>query len=56
METINPDVKNLIMALVNDAMEKQDRYVTINFMPQGPFVSIYPFGGDDDDEAGSTEE
>lgn len=50
METISADVKDLIFKLVNDAMEKGDRYVTINFTGAGPFVTIYPLGGEDDDE------
>lgn len=49
MENLTPAVRELILKLVNDAMEKQDRYVTINFFEQGPCVTIYPLGADDDD-------
>lgn len=49
MENLMPAVRELILKLVNDAMEKHDRYVTINIFEQGPCVTIYPLGADDDD-------
>lgn len=45
MENLTPAVRELILKLVNDAMEKQDRYVTINFLENGPCVTIYPLEG-----------
>lgn len=50
MENLTPAVRELILKLVNDAMEKRDRYVTINFFEQGPCVTIYPLGDDENDE------
>jgi len=49
MEHLEQSVQDLILYIVNEAMEKQDRYVTINFFEQGPCVTIYPLGADDDD-------
>lgn len=42
MDRLTPEVKELILQMVNDAMEHKDRYVTINFSGGGPFVTIYP--------------
>lgn len=44
MEHLEESVRNLILQIVNDAMEKQDRYVTINFLDEGPCVTIYLLG------------
>ena len=49
MEHLEESVRNLILQIVNEAMEKQDRYVTINFFEQGPCVTIYPLGDDEND-------
>ena len=49
METINPEVRELILKIVDDAMKERDRYVTINFFAEGPLVTIYPLGGDEGD-------
>lgn len=49
MNEINVTVRSLILKIIDDAMEKQDRYVTINFFEQGPCVTIYPLSADDDD-------
>ena len=49
MEHLEESVRNLILQIVNDAMEKQDRYVTINFFEQGPCVTIYPLGDEEND-------
>lgn len=50
MEHLEESVRNLILFIVNEAMEKQDRYVTINFFEQGPCVTIYPLGDDENDD------
>lgn len=47
MEHLEESVRELILHIVNEAMEKQDRYVTINFFEQGPCVTIYPLGEDE---------
>lgn len=49
MNEIDVTVRSLILKIIDDAMEKQDRYVTINFFEQGPCVTIYPLGDDEDD-------
>lgn len=38
----NAAVLNAIMRIINEAMAQHDRYVTINFFENGPFVTIYP--------------
>lgn len=50
MENLTPAVREMILKLVNDAMEKQDRYVTINFYEAGPMITIYPLADDENDE------
>lgn len=49
MEHLEQSVRDLILFIVNEAMEKQDRYVTINFFVQGPTVTIFPLGDENDD-------
>ena len=41
-------VRAMIMRIINEAMEKHDRYVTINFFDGGPFVTVYPLTDDDE--------
>lgn len=50
MEHLEQSVRELILHIVNEAMEKQDRYVTINFFEQGPCVTIYPLDDDENDD------
>lgn len=50
MEHLEESVRDLILQIVNEAMEKQDRYVTINFFEQGPCVTIYPLGDDENND------
>lgn len=50
MEHLEESVRDLILFIVNEAMEKQDRYVTINFLDEGPCVTIYPLGDDENDD------
>lgn len=49
MEHLEESVRKLILHIVNEAMEKQDRYVTITFHETGPMVTIYPLGDDEND-------
>lgn len=34
--------RDLLLKIIDDAMEKRDRYVTINFFEAGPMVTVYP--------------
>ena len=47
MEHLAQSVRDLILQIVNEAMEKQDRYVSIIFGEQGPCVTIYPLSEDE---------
>lgn len=47
MEHLEQSVRDLILQIVNEAMEKQDRYVSIIFGENGPCVTIYPLGEDE---------
>lgn len=47
MEQLEQSVRDLILHIVNEAMEKQDRYVSIIFGDKGPCVTIYPLGDDE---------
>jgi len=50
MNEIDVTVRSLILKIIDDAMEKQDRYVTINFYEAGPMMTIYPLADDENDE------
>lgn len=43
-------VRAMIMRIIDEAMEKHDRYVTIKFFDGGPFVTVYPVTDDDETE------
>ena len=45
----DPAVRILILRIINEAMEKGDRYVTINFFDGEPFVSVYPLMHDEEE-------
>ena len=45
----DPAVQILILRIINEAMEKGDRYVTINFFDGGPFVTVYPLTNDEEE-------
>lgn len=47
MEHLEQSVRDLILYIVNEAMEKRDRYVSIIFGEQGPCVTIYPLGDEE---------
>ena len=47
MEQLEQSVRDLILHIVNEAMEKQGRYVSIIFSENGPCVTIYPLGDDE---------
>ena len=50
MEHLEQSVRDLILQIVNEAMEKQDRYVSIIFGENGPCVTIYPLGDDENND------
>lgn len=43
-------VRAMILRIIDEAMEKHDRYVTINFFDGGPFVTVYPLSDDETDD------
>jgi len=34
--------RDLLLKIIDDAVAKHDRYVTINFFEAGPMVTVYP--------------
>ena len=47
----NDEIKEILFKLVDDAMEKRDRHVSVNFYEFGPCITIYPL---DSEEENST--
>lgn len=45
----NPYEREMIFAVIDDAMVKKDRYVSIFFGPHGTTVSVYPITEDDEE-------
>jgi len=41
--------RDLLLKIIDDAMEKRDRYVTINFFEAGPMVTVYPLDDEGED-------
>lgn len=44
----DPKERDMIFAVIEDAMVKKDRYVSIFFGPHGTTVSVYPITEDEE--------
>lgn len=44
----DPKEREMIFAVLDDAMVKKDRYVSIFFGPHGTTVSVYPIAEDEE--------
>lgn len=44
----DPKEKEMIFAVIEDAMVKKDRYVSIFFGPHGTTISVYPITEDEE--------
>lgn len=44
----NEEIKEILYKFVDDAMEKRDRYVSVNFYEFGPSISIYPLESEEE--------
>ena len=46
---VDVSVREVIYKIIDDAMAKRDRYVTINFFEAGPMVTVYPLDDEGED-------
>ena len=44
------DVREMILKIIDDAMKKRDRYVSINFFQDGPYMTVFPLGSDGEED------